>query len=158
MTLFEILRTYGDGFSKERWREITNKAVRPLFEDIKNSFKIKKFATQEELLVYTDTCKEAFLRMIDIYNLYYSRLHELLEDFLNILASCSNTPHEQLVRATIGALKYIITSCNSHFKENDWNLIINAFAEICKSTIPRQLLDYPLKEALSPGLKPASVY
>lgn len=142
ITLFDILRTYGDGFSKEKWTEIMDLAIKPLFSGVQNTFQAKKFTSDDDFLIYNETCREAFLRMIDIYNLYYSKLGLLLENFLVILASCSQSPHEQFAQITIGALRYIINRCNVHFKSYEWELIIDAFERICKNTIPKQLLNY----------------
>jgi len=146
VTLFEILRTYGDGFSKNQWQNIMSEVVKPLFENMEKNFQNKKFSRNEDWLVYNEASREAFTRMIDIYNLYYGKISHLLEYFLNILGNCIQSPHEQLAQITISALRYTINRCNVHFKESEWSYIVNTFGNVCKTTIPTQLLNYSLTD------------
>ncbi len=151
VTLFELLRTYGEGFSEERWRDIMTKVIKPLFDEIKLNFQNKKGLRDDDWLVYNEASREAFMRMTDIYNLYFSKMQNLLNLFLQVLASCIQSTNEQLAQITINAFKYTINRCNSHFGEKQWGIIVNAFEEICKTTIPVQLIDFPLTEPFPTG-------
>lgn len=146
ITLFEILRSYGDGFSKEKWRDIMTEAIKPLFTNMQISFQTRRFVKEEEFQIHNEASREAFMRMIDIYNLYYNKLNYLVDLFLEILAYSSESSNEQFAQTAVKALRYLINCCNVHFKEKEWNLVIKTFADICKNTTPSQLLNYSLNE------------
>jgi len=146
ITLFEILRSYGDGFSREKWRDIMTEAIKPLFTNMQLSFQTKRFVREEEFQIHNEASREAFMRMIDIYNLYYGKLSYLLDLFLEVLAYSSESSNEQFAQTAVKALRYLINCCNVHFKEREWNLIIKTFGDICKNTTPTQLLNYSLNE------------
>jgi len=142
VTLFDILSQYGDAFSHDFWQMILSGVIKPLFDEIQFSFQSKKFSSKDkDLMVYKESCQQAFNRIIDIYNTYYDKLNYFTENLFGILLNCIQNSHEVLAKISVNALKYTINQSHKNFGPKEWELIIDLFSKICKNTTPVQLID-----------------
>jgi len=85
--IFDTLKQYGNGFSKDFWNVITRGVLFPIFDDLKLTRSRKtKFANSEEMNIWLSTTLIKALRnFIDLFSFYYDKFEFLIDELLELL-------------------------------------------------------------------------
>lgn len=104
--LYSILKENGGVFTQEFWQMIMRSVIKMLFDEIQFSFQSRKHGVKDQSFeFFRQNCKLAYTRMIDVFKTHYSKLKDFTPDFLNILITSMQNPHEVRSKYTLPANK-----------------------------------------------------
>jgi brefeldin A-inhibited guanine nucleotide-exchange protein len=146
LTLFDLLITYGEHFSREFWKRIMHEIFKPLFDGSEYAIKLTRKTSisggGDELRVDNEPLREIFSRLVDLHNLFRPKLDYFTKDFVEFLVDCAKKSSELVAKISVNTLRFIINHNHSTLTKNEWETILAAFKEIFDKTLPRQLLTY----------------
>ncbi|KAJ6649906.1 Brefeldin A-inhibited guanine nucleotide-exchange protein 1, partial [Pseudolycoriella hygida] len=135
--LFEIVKTHGDSFKSNWWKDLFNILFR-IFDNMKLP---EQFTEKAEWM--TTTCNHALYAIIDVFTQYFDVLGELLlTDLYSQLHWCVQQNNEQLARSGTNCLENLVISNGFKFTENTWDETCQCMFNIFNSTIPDDLLTW----------------
>ncbi|XP_055916532.1 brefeldin A-inhibited guanine nucleotide-exchange protein 1 [Eupeodes corollae] len=133
--LFEIIKTYGDTFQSNWWKDLFNIIFR-IFDNMKLP---EHIAEKAEWM--TTTCNHALYAIIDVFTQYFDVLgHLLLKDLFAQLHWCVQQNNEQLARSGTNCLENLVISNGFKFTPEIWDNTCTCMLEIFKSTLQNELL------------------
>jgi brefeldin A-inhibited guanine nucleotide-exchange protein len=128
--IFETLKEYGNGFSKDFWNVITRGVLFPIFDDLKLTRSRKtKFANSEEMNIWLSTTLIKALRsFIDLFSFYYDKFEFLIDELLELLSVFITQENEILSK--------IGSTCLQEFLEmNTDKLSAKVCEKVCRSIL-----------------------
>ncbi|CDW58249.1 brefeldin A inhibited guanine [Trichuris trichiura] len=135
--LFEIVKTYGEEFRDEWWKD--------LFQVIFRIFDMMKLPEQqnEKAEWMLTTCNHALYAIVDVFTQYYNTLSSvILTDFYSLLVWTVQQNYEQLARSAVNCLEnFIISNCGEftpEVRQRTVDLVIKLFHD----TQPERLVLY----------------
>ncbi|XP_028406357.1 brefeldin A-inhibited guanine nucleotide-exchange protein 1-like [Dendronephthya gigantea] len=138
--MFEIMKTYGNTFLQNWWRDVF-KVVFRIFDNMK--LPDRQIDWQEKSEWMTTTCNHALYAIIDVFTQYFDILAEiLLDDMYSHLEWCVKQDNEQLARSGTNCLENLVVSNGNKFSEEVWEQTCQCVKTIFQSTIPHQLLTW----------------
>lgn len=133
--LFEIVKTYGESYKPNWWRDLFNILFR-----IFDNMKLPEHQTEKNEWM-TTTCNHALYAIIDVFSQFFDVLGPLLlKDLYNQLQWCVQQNNEQLARSGTNCLENLVISNGTKFDMNTWELTTICILDIFKQTLPRDLL------------------
>lgn len=154
--LFEIVKTHGDSFKSNWWKDLFNVLFR-IFDNMKLP---EQFTEKAEWM--TTTCNHALYAIIDVFTQYFDILGELLlTDLYSQLHWCVQQNNEQLARSGTNCLENLVISNGFKFTENTWDKTCQCMFNIFNSTIPDDLLTWSpsqTNQSNQPHRQPQSHY
>ncbi|XP_058123944.1 brefeldin A-inhibited guanine nucleotide-exchange protein 2 [Anopheles ziemanni] len=148
--LFEIVKTHGDAYRANWWRDLFNVLFR-----IFDNMKLPEHQTEKAEWM-TTTCNHALYAIIDVFTQYFDMLGPmLLADLYCQLHWCVQQNNEQLARSGTNCLENLVISNGLKFGEDTWDKTCQCMLDIFNSTLPRELLTWkpdPLPQSIAtPG-------
>ncbi|EDW78041.1 uncharacterized protein Dwil_GK24228 [Drosophila willistoni] len=140
--LFEIVKTYGDSFKPNWWKDLFNVIFR-----IFDNMKLPEHVTEKSEWM-TTTCNHALYAIIDVFTQYFDVLgHLLLEELFAQLLWCVQQNNEQLARSGTNCLENLVISNGFKFNEVTWDKTCQCILDIFNATLPQDLLNWRPKVA-----------
>nr|XP_040239773.2 brefeldin A-inhibited guanine nucleotide-exchange protein 1 isoform X1 [Anopheles coluzzii] len=147
--LFEIVKTHGDAFRANWWRDLFNVLFR-IFDNMK-----LPEHQPEKAEWMTTTCNHALYAIIDVFTQYFDVLGPmLLADLYCQLHWCVQQNNEQLARSGTNCLENLVISNGLKFSEDTWSKTCQCMLDIFNSTLPNELLTWkpdPLPQSIGGG-------
>ncbi|XP_053675895.1 brefeldin A-inhibited guanine nucleotide-exchange protein 1 [Anopheles nili] len=147
--LFEIVKTHGDAFRANWWRDLFNVLFR-----IFDNMKLPEHQTEKAEWM-TTTCNHALYAIIDVFTQYFDVLGPmLLADLYCQLHWCVQQNNEQLARSGTNCLENLVISNGLKFSEDTWGKTCQCMLDIFNSTLPNELLTWkpdPLPQTIGSG-------
>ncbi|XP_035906929.1 brefeldin A-inhibited guanine nucleotide-exchange protein 2 isoform X1 [Anopheles stephensi] len=144
--LFEIVKTHGDAFRANWWRDLFNVLFR-----IFDNMKLPEHQTEKAEWM-TTTCNHALYAIIDVFTQYFDILGPmLLADLYCQLHWCVQQNNEQLARSGTNCLENLVISNGLKFSEGTWSNTCQCMLDIFNSTLPNELLTWkpdPLPQSI----------
>lgn len=135
--LFEIVKTHGEAFKPNWWKDLFNILFR-IFDNMKLP---EQFTEKAEWM--TTTCNHALYAIIDVFTQYFDVLGTLLLSDLYVqLHWCVQQNNEQLARSGTNCLENLVISNGLKFTEDTWDKTCKCMLDIFQSTLPRDLLTW----------------
>lgn len=135
--LFEIVKTHGDSFKPNWWRDLFNILFR-----IFDNMKLPEQHTEKAEWM-TTTCNHALYAIVDVFTQYFDVLGPLLlKDLFVQLHWCVQQNNEQLARSGTNCLENLVISNGLKFLESTWNETCQCMLNIFNSTLPSDLLTW----------------
>uniref|UniRef100_A0A182Q5J5 SEC7 domain-containing protein n=1 Tax=Anopheles farauti TaxID=69004 RepID=A0A182Q5J5_9DIPT len=135
--LFEIVKTHGDAFRGNWWRDLFNVLFR-IFDNMK-----LPEHQPEKAEWMTTTCNHALYAIIDVFTQYFDVLGPmLLADLYCQLHWCVQQNNEQLARSGTNCLENLVISNGLKFGEDTWDKTCRCMLDIFNSTLPKELLTW----------------
>ncbi|XP_052894891.1 brefeldin A-inhibited guanine nucleotide-exchange protein 1 isoform X2 [Anopheles moucheti] len=135
--LFEIVKTHGDAFRANWWRDLFNVLFR-----IFDNMKLPEHQTEKAEWM-TTTCNHALYAIIDVFTQYFDMLGPmLLADLYCQLHWCVQQNNEQLARSGTNCLENLVISNGLKFSEDTWSKTCQCMLDIFNSTLPNELLTW----------------
>lgn len=133
--LFEIVKTHGDAYKPNWWRDLFNILFR-----IFDNMKLPEHHTEKAEWM-TTTCNHALYAIIDVFTQYFDILGPmLLKDLYCQLHWCVQQNNEQLARSGTNCLENLVISNGLKFNEDTWDKTCQCMLDIFNSTLPNELL------------------
>jgi len=143
--LFEIVKTYGDTFKPNWWRDLFNILFR-----IFDNMKLPEHQTEKAEWM-TTTCNHALYAIVDVFTQYFDVLGPLLlRDLYSQLQWCVQQNNEQLARSGTNCLENLVISNGTKFDDDTWEATCNCILEIFRHTLPDDLLSWKPDPNLTP--------
>lgn len=135
--LFEIVKTYGDTYKPNWWRDLFNILFR-----IFDNMKLPEHHTEKAEWM-TTTCNHALYAIVDVFTQFFDMLGPLLlKDLYSQLQWCVQQNNEQLARSGTNCLENLVISNGSKFSADTWDSTCACILEIFKHTLPEELLSW----------------
>ncbi|ETN67279.1 brefeldin a-inhibited guanine nucleotide-exchange protein [Anopheles darlingi] len=135
--LFEIVKTHGDAYRANWWRDLFNVLFR-----IFDNMKLPEHQTEKAEWM-TTTCNHALYAIIDVFTQYFDVLGPmLLADLYCQLHWCVQQNNEQLARSGTNCLENLVISNGLKFSEDTWGKTCQCMLDIFNSTLPKELLTW----------------
>lgn len=135
--LFEIVKTYGDSYKPNWWRDLFNILFR-----IFDNMKLPEHHTEKAEWM-TTTCNHALYAIVDVFTQYFDMLGPLLlKDLYSQLQWCVQQNNEQLARSGTNCLENLVISNGNKFDNETWDATCSCILEIFKQTLPDDLLTW----------------
>lgn len=135
--LFEIVKTHGDSFKPNWWRDLFNVLFR-IFDNMKLP---ELYNEKAEWM--TTTCNHALYAIVDVFSQYFDTLGPLLlRDLYSQLQWCVQQNNEQLARSGTNCLENLVISNGAKFDDDTWNYTCECILSIFQSTLPLELLTW----------------
>lgn len=135
--MFEIVKTHGEAFRANWWRDLFNILFR-IFDNMKLPEQ-----QPEKAEWMTTTCNHALYAIVDVFTQYFDVLGELLlPDLYAQLRWCVQQNNEQLARSGTNCLENLVISNGLKFSEETWDRTCQCMFDIFNSTIPSELLTW----------------
>lgn len=135
--LFEIVKTHGDAFKPNWWRDLFNILFR-----IFDNMKLPEQHTEKAEWM-TTTCNHALYAIVDVFTQYFDVLGALLlPDLYQQLHWCVQQNNEQLARSGTNCLENLVISNGFKFTEETWDKTCQCMFDIFNCTIPADLLTW----------------
>lgn len=135
--LFEIVKTYGDSYKPNWWRDLFNILFR-----IFDNMKLPEHQTEKAEWM-TTTCNHALYAIVDVFTQYFDMLGPLLlKDLYSQLQWCVQQNNEQLARSGTNCLENLVISNGNKFDNETWDATCSCILEIFKHTLPDDLLTW----------------
>lgn len=135
--LFEIVKTHGDTFKPNWWRDLFNILFR-----IFDNMKLPEHYTEKAEWM-TTTCNHALYAIVDVFTQFFDVLGPLLlKDLYSQLQWCVQQNNEQLARSGTNCLENLVISNGLKFDEDTWNATCACILDIFKNTLPSELLTW----------------
>ncbi|VDN58317.1 unnamed protein product [Dracunculus medinensis] len=134
--MFEIMKTYGNEFKEEWWKDI--------FLVVFRIFDVMKLTEEqnEKLEWMRTTCNHALYAIVDVFTQYYAELSAvLLSNIYEQLFWCAQQENEQLARSAINCLESLILLNGSKFSSAMWVETITLIVNMFNSTLPHSNCD-----------------
>ncbi|VDK60765.1 unnamed protein product [Anisakis simplex] len=156
--MFEIMKTYGNEFKDEWWKDLFQVAFR--------IFDVMKLAEEQNEVIYyvssrcfeelwnenfafkkrewmRTTCNHALYAVVDVFTQYYPVLSNiLLTNIYDQLYWCAQQENEQLARSAINCIENLLLLNGSRFTPKMWEETVTLIVNIFKSTLPHSLLTW----------------
>uniref|UniRef100_A0A0N5ABM5 DUF1981 domain-containing protein n=1 Tax=Syphacia muris TaxID=451379 RepID=A0A0N5ABM5_9BILA len=142
--MFEIMKTYGNEFKNEWWKDIFQVAFR--------IFDVMKLAEEnnEKKEWMRTTCNHALYAVVDVFTQYYEMLSIiLLDNIFDQLKWCAKQEDEQLARSAINCLENLVQLNGLRFTDSMWAATVDLIKEIFDFTLPHSLLTWEPETLLS---------
>ncbi|XP_036361493.1 brefeldin A-inhibited guanine nucleotide-exchange protein 1 isoform X3 [Octopus sinensis] len=147
--MFEIMKTYGDTFQQNWWRDLFRVVFR-IFDNMKLPEQ-----QNEKAEWMTTTCNHALYAIVDVFTQHYSILHHiLLDELYKQLHWCVQQDNEQLARSGTNCLENLVISNGKKFSPEVWSKTCTCMLEIFRCTIPHSLLSWKPDGNENPELQP----
>lgn len=135
--LFEIVKTYGDSYKANWWRDL----FKILFR-IFDNMKLPEHHTEKAEWM-TTTCNHALYAIVDVFTQFFDMLGPLLlQDLYSQLQWCVQQNNEQLARSGTNCLENLVISNGSKFEKDTWDATCSCILEIFKQTLPDELMTW----------------
>lgn len=135
--LFEIVKTHGDAFKPNWWKDLFNILFR-----IFDNMKLPEHYTEKAEWM-TTTCNHALYAIIDVFTQYFDMLEPLLlSDLYTQLHWCVQQNNEQLARSGTNCLENLVISNGLKFTEDTWDKTCKCMVDIFNCTLPKELLTW----------------
>ena len=135
--LFEIVKTHGDSFKGNWWRDLFNVLFR-IFDNMK-----LPEHQMEKAEWMTTTCNHALYAIVDVFTQYFDILGPLLlKDLYCQLHWCVQQNNEQLARSGTNCLENLVISNGLKFSDDTWDETCQCILDIFHSTLPNDLLTW----------------
>jgi brefeldin A-inhibited guanine nucleotide-exchange protein len=135
--LFEIVKTYGESFKANWWRDLFNILFR-----IFDNMKLPELYTEKAEWM-TTTCNHALYAIVDVFTQFFETLGPLLlKDLYNQLQWCVQQDNEQLARSGTNCLENLVISNGIKFTDETWNSTCICILDIFKHTLPNELMTW----------------
>lgn len=135
--LFEIIKTHGDSFKPNWWRDLFNILFR-----IFDNMKLPEHHTEKAEWM-TTTCNHALYAIVDVFTQFFDLLGPLLLKVLyQQLHWCVQQNNEQLARSGTNCLENLVISNGSKFDEETWENTCQCILTIFESTLPTDLITW----------------
>lgn len=135
--LFEIVKTYGDTYKPNWWRDLFNILFR-----IFDNMKLPEHQTEKAEWM-TTTCNHALYAIVDVFTQYFDMLGPLLlKDLYSQLQWCVQQNNEQLARSGTNCLENLVISNGFKFDHETWDATCSCILEIFKQTLPDELMTW----------------
>ncbi|XP_017859682.1 PREDICTED: brefeldin A-inhibited guanine nucleotide-exchange protein 1 [Drosophila arizonae] len=146
--LFEIVKTHGDSFKPNWWKDLFNVIFR-----IFDNMKLPEHVTEKSEWM-TTTCNHALYAIIDVFTQYFDVLgHLLLEELFAQLHWCVQQNNEQLARSGTNCLENLVISNGFKFNEVTWDKTCQCILDIFNATLPKELLSWRPTKGNEPQLQ-----
>ncbi|EDW13486.1 brefeldin A-inhibited guanine nucleotide-exchange protein 1 [Drosophila mojavensis] len=146
--LFEIVKTHGDSFKPNWWKDLFNVIFR-----IFDNMKLPEHVTEKSEWM-TTTCNHALYAIIDVFTQYFDVLgHLLLEELFAQLHWCVQQNNEQLARSGTNCLENLVISNGFKFNEVTWDKTCQCILDIFNATLPKELLSWRPSKGNEPQLQ-----
>lgn len=135
--MFEMMKTYGESFKPQWWKELFNIVFR-IFDNMK-----LPEAQIEKAEWMTTTCNHALYAIVDVFSQYFDTMSLILiEDLYMHLKWCVKQDNEQLARSGTNCLETFIITNGVKFNEEIWRKTCSCLFEIFQFTIPYSILTW----------------
>jgi brefeldin A-inhibited guanine nucleotide-exchange protein len=135
--LFEIVKTYGESFKPNWWRDLFNILFR-----IFDNMKLPELQTEKAEWM-TTTCNHALYAIVDVFSQFFDTLGPLLlKDLYSQLQWCVQQNNEQLARSGTNCLENLVISNGTKFDMDTWENTSCCILDIFKQTLPTELLTW----------------
>ena len=135
--LFEIVKTYGESFRPNWWRDLFNILFR-----IFDNMKLPEHHTEKAEWM-TTTCNHALYAIVDVFTQFFDMLGPLLlRDLYNQLQWCVRQNNEQLARSGTNCLENLVISNGTKFDALTWDATCSCILDIFKHTLPEELMTW----------------
>jgi brefeldin A-inhibited guanine nucleotide-exchange protein len=135
--MFEIMKTYGESFKPQWWKELFNIVFR-IFDNMK-----LPQGQIEKAEWMTTTCNHALYAIVDVFSQYFDTMSLILiEDLYMHLKWCVKQDNEQLARSGTNCLETFIITNGVKFNEDIWKKTCSCLFEIFQFTIPYSILTW----------------
>eukprot|EP00053_Salpingoeca_punica_P019678 m.200806 g.200806 ORF g.200806 m.200806 type:complete len:1530 (-) comp17699_c1_seq2:138-4727(-) len=137
--MFEIMKTYGQTFLPQWWKDLFRVVFR-IFDDKKLQ---SMHNDQERAEWMNTTCNHALRSVIDVISQFFQVLqNDLLEDVFQLLEWCIHRDNEQLARSGTECLLILVMNNGGNFTDNSWQMLCNTIQRLFVSTAPNELLTF----------------
>lgn len=135
--LFEIVKTHGESFKPNWWKDLFNILFR-----IFDNMKLPEHQTEKAEWM-TTTCNHALYAIIDVFTQYFDILGPLLlSNLYTQLHWCVQQNNEQLARSGTNCLENLVISNGLKFTEDTWDKTCQCMVDIFNCTLPKELLTW----------------
>lgn len=132
--LFEIVKTHGESFKAEWWKELFNILFR-----IFDNMKLPEHQSEKAEWM-TTTCNHALYAIIDVFTQYFDILGPLLlSNLYTQLHWCVQQNNEQLARSGTNCLENLVISNGLKFTDDIWDKTCQCMVDIFNCTKPEEL-------------------
>lgn len=135
--LFEIVKTYGETYKPNWWRDLFNILFR-----IFDNMKLPEHQTEKAEWM-TTTCNHALYAIVDVFTQFFDMLGPLLlKDLYSQLHWCVQQNNEQLARSGTNCLENLVISNGTKFDAETWDDTCLCILDIFKHTLPDELMTW----------------
>lgn len=135
--LFEIVKTNGESFKPNWWKDLFNILFR-----IFDNMKLPEHQTEKNEWMKT-TCNHALYAIIDVFTQYFDVLGPLLlSNLYTQLHWCVQQNNEQLARSGTNCLENLVISNGLKFTDDTWDKTCQCIVDIFNCTLPKDLLTW----------------
>ncbi|CAB3369386.1 Hypothetical predicted protein [Cloeon dipterum] len=129
--LFEIIKTYGDTFKPNWWRDLFQVLFR-----IFDNMKLPEQQTEKAEWM-TTTCNHALYAIVDVFSQYFDVLGPLLlEDLYTQLIWCVHQDNEQLAKSGTNCFENLVISNGNRFTDQIWDKTCTCLASLFTLSCP----------------------
>jgi brefeldin A-inhibited guanine nucleotide-exchange protein len=141
--IFDTLKQYGNGFSKDFWNVITRGVLFPIFDDLKLTRSRKtKFANSEEMNIWLSTTLIKALRnFIDLFSFYYDKFEFLIDELLELLGVFITQENEILSKIGSTCLQEFLEMNTEKLSEKVCEKVCRSILILFDATTPYSLFD-----------------
>jgi brefeldin A-inhibited guanine nucleotide-exchange protein len=137
--LFDCLKQYGHTYSEKFWSTVCKQVIFPIFNDVNKDTK-REYETQEDMNEWMSTTLiQALRNFVDLFTYFFDAVSFLLEQILELLATCIKQDTETLSRIGASCLQQLMESNYNKLDDDMWDLIANTFTKLFKDTTPIEL-------------------
>lgn len=135
--LFEIVKTHGDAYKANWWKDLFNILFR-----IFDNMKLPEHQSEKDEWM-TTTCNHALYAIIDVFTQYFDMLGPLLlTNLYTQLHWCVQQNNEHLARSGTNCLENLVISNGLKFTEQTWDDTCKCMLDIFNCTLPKDLLTW----------------
>ncbi|XP_065352555.1 brefeldin A-inhibited guanine nucleotide-exchange protein 1 [Cloeon dipterum] len=129
--LFEIIKTYGETFKPNWWRDLFQVLFR-----IFDNMKLPEQQTEKAEWM-TTTCNHALYAIVDVFSQYFDVLGPLLlEDLYTQLIWCVHQDNEQLAKSGTNCFENLVISNGNRFTDQIWDKTCTCLASLFTLSCP----------------------
>ncbi|TPX47651.1 hypothetical protein SeMB42_g02638 [Synchytrium endobioticum] len=136
--LFDTLKTYGGGFSRDFWEVVSKGVLFPIFDDLRLSKQEHtKFANKEDMSVWLSTTLiQALRQFVDLFSHYFETLNFQLDGVLELLTVCMTQENETLARIGSTCLQQFIENNVQQLNDDVWDKLCKMLVNLFEITTP----------------------
>ncbi|KAI9230359.1 MAG: Sec7-domain-containing protein [Piptocephalis tieghemiana] len=135
--LFEAVEQHGHAFPESFWQLLFESVLFPLFNDLKQPGRRRRFSNEDEMTVWlSTTLVKALRKLIGLFGHYREILRPRLEGVLQLLRMCIEQGDETLARIGCSCLQDLVEENCDWLDEAAWKEVGRMLVLLFRSTSP----------------------
>ncbi|RKP14485.1 hypothetical protein BJ684DRAFT_870, partial [Piptocephalis cylindrospora] len=135
--LFEAVEQHGHAFPESFWQLLFESVLFPLFNDLKQPGRRRRFSNEDEMTVWlSTTLVKALRKLIGLFGHYREILRPRLEGVLQLLRMCIEQGDETLARIGCSCLQDLVEENCDWLDEAAWKEVGGMLVLLFRSTSP----------------------